>query len=365
VSNNNSPLHQVVLEAVNLAQAASWKVSVRDGLVRINPPGLDENGKTYPVLTINMQPNAENLKSWAPTARKFGLTGNGPAMTPVQKAQAAAAKTAALQTEQAQTRAEAQQKAAEKAAAAEKVAAATAAGRTDNPTNAALFVEPVAVRVPEKKPMAKPAAPVGDGFPSAFEEWMLDAPANRLQITGGSLRGRFFCPQCFQGGEKFTATNAQGLAAHRGFKHSRFANKPNSEVSAMVSAVLPESVRTALELLQNEVADQFLKLQEDGGGAAKDGQIAELRKKVSSLETELVRMGKDYTSMSALAQERANALSTVQSKLDSEALAATTQQTSMLKSFEVLLRELRTMTQTMSPVQAAAAIDKKVEDYLS
>lgn len=380
-------MHPVVREAISLAQAAGWKVNVipgNKGIVTIYPPGK------YPPLNIAIDPDNEGLRKWRGTALTFGLSGDGPASTPEQRE---AAEKAMKDAKEAAKQDAADQRAAERAKAEQiaatqaKQQAAIQAGRQaptgllfkspEDAQEAAPVMQTVPAQAASKaapKPVAKKAAakagPVLDeqGYPP-FVPSLLTADSNVLKLTAGPDKGRFFCPACWENGERFTAKLQQGLASHRGFKHGAYVSTPGG--SAVTQAVIPADVMAALGLLTDSVAEAFASAQDSGELAEAKEKLAQAEKQVTDLQAKLTQEQADHRELlttasewKAKAEQRGTALNALQADKDSKGEVAAREKKVLTEQFEKLLRDLRVIGQTLSPVQAVGQIDAKIGTFL-
>lgn len=354
-------------EAVKAAQRAGWGTRLKAGMVQINPPGLDENNKAYVPIVIDYNPDAPTLRDFRLTAKKFGLIDGATPITPAEaQRQALAQAQAKRDSVTPADREAAARKEAEIIAANKKIAEATAAGRK---APVVTFTPPVVAETPAPVKAAPKTAvtKVTDGWPEKFEDWMLAEPStkgSKLQLAEGPDAGGYFCPECFAEGVKKLLLAPQGLTAHRAYKHTHHVPKVLGESTAMSAAVLPENVRSAVELMLEELGQAFVGLQSVKDAEDAERQLGDVKAKLAKAEADLVRIGKDYTAANTLATQRATALAKLQAEKDSLALAATNAESNYLRGFEVSLRKMRQVIQSMSPVQAVGEIDKEIDKYL-
>lgn len=385
-------MHNVVREAISLAQAAGWKVNVipgNKGIVTIYPPGK------YPPLNIAIDPDNEALRKWKGTAAQFGLSGEGPASTPEQREAAAQAMAQAQEEakkDAAEERETARKRAAEIAAAEAKQQAAIQAGRQaptgllfkdaaqDAPQNTPeapvkQTVPPQAAKAAAPKPVAKKAAakaagPVLDdkGYPP-FTPSLLTADSPALRLTAGPEKGRFFCPVCLEQGEHFSAKLQQGLASHRGFRHGAYLSPTGG--SAVTQAVIPPDVLAALGLLTDSLAEVFASGVDPKELDDAKAKLAEAEKLVTELTGKLTKEQAEHrntlttaSEWKAKAEQRDKLLNQIQKEHENNNGSAEREKKVLTEQFEKLLRDLRTIGQTLAPVQAVGKIDQKIGEFL-
>lgn len=385
-------LHPDVSRAVILAEEAGWPVSARNGKVVITAPdGV--------ALTASVRPNDESLKTWRSTCRQYNLIGEGPAMTPNQQEEEAMA--TATKT----TKSAAQLKKEEEIAAAKAKALAAAAGQGPTPgapkaatVPVVTFTAPAAPAVTPQvvaKKVAAAAAPKAELKPEIppFESWMLrikDGDYSPFRIEIGPNKGKFFCGNCWEKGERLLYKGPQGLSAHRGYVHAAYALPGEQEMVPKVS--LPESIETAFELMRAAMVEELT-------GVVDESKLKELEDKVRSLEStlsakdgELTAQGKELTetkstledtikkltaliggkkkademiedlkgrleAASKLAEQRGQAL-------DDARKQAETERQMLLAKIEKDLEQFRNWANELAPVRAVGQIMDVVERYL-
>lgn len=351
-------LPQEVTRAIALAEAAEWPIRAANGkIVIVAPDGT--------ALTIGARPNEASLKVWRSECRRYNLDGDGPAMTPEQQKEMAMATAAAPKST---PNPAAVKKAAEAAAAKEK---ADAAARGEGPAPAAPKAAPVTVPVVTFTPPAAPAvtpkvtaAPAKpaadkpktdkDGFPVFNPQMLAVEDYSAYQLASGPNKGRYFCPNCWERGDKATFKAPQGLASHLGFRHAAFTL---ASKDAAAPAKLPEAIQTALELLTGALVEELT-------DTADANQVRDLEKKVAELSGLLKEKSAKITELEGqlkgaldLAKERGTALDQVGAKHEAEVKM-------LLGRFEKDLAEFRGWVNELPPAIAVGKVLETVEKYL-
>jgi hypothetical protein len=351
-------LHPDLDTAVKIAQEAEWPISFRNGKVIITAPdGI--------ALTVGSRPNEETLKVWRATCRKYNLTGEGPAMTPAQQ-------------DELKAQAENPEKKSATPATAKKIAEAAAAARKAEdvvaqaaklPAAPASPTKPVIVPVVSVSPVtpatiaekaAAKAAPKPkvdkDGFPP-FEPDMLLPPKDYsvFLLTSGKDQGRYFCPTCWERGEKFTAKRPQGIASHRGFKHALFISAADAPGGSEVTTLLPESVATALELLRNELVEALADTTDASLVQELETKVEELNKVLADRDQKIKNLVSDLEKQKVIAEERGNLLDGEKIRYDEEAK----------KLMDKINSDfVQCWINELAPVKAVGRIDDMIGKYL-
>jgi hypothetical protein len=364
--------------AIDLAQKAGWPVSPRNGKIIIEAP----DGTA---LTIGARPNEASLNVWRSQCRRYNLVGLGPAMTPAQQEkvrQEAAEEYAQQQAAQKQQAAEAEavktRKAAEAALAEKKAQEVVAAAsklptppkspsvptRPENPATAqkavsvpvVTFTAPpspatVAQKVTAKK--VEPAKPKGDGYPEFNASMLLVEDYSQYRLTSGPDKGKYFCPNCLERGEKMSYKQPQGLAAHRGFRHGAY----RGTADASSTPELPESVKTALDLLRDTLVEEL-------SDTADATELREAKKKIEELNSIVDERAKELTALRAelakaktSAEERGKALDEIGKKHEAEIKM-------LMGKLEKDLQQFVEWGNNLAPVQAVVKILDVAGGYL-
>lgn len=367
----------IVARAIELAREAGWPVNFRNGKIVITcADGFN--------LTIGQPPmeNKETLRKFQSKAQQYGLI-EGPAKTPAQRE----AEEKALAEKQAAEKAEAEALAAKKKAeadAAKKKAQEVVAQAAKLPPapSSPSFVEPVAkvgpnVRIPvQPTPAAvakKVAAPKKEEGPKrdadGFPPFTPDMLAVREDYSVFKLpNGKYFCPDCWEKGEKFTAKQPQGLGSHRGIRHGLFIKKG---ASVAEESKLPESVATALELLRSELIESLTDTADAAQVRELEGKVADLTKALDERDQKIKEQGKTIEvhveTLKQVSKERDAAQRDATGRkalLDQERGRHEAEVKQALSTVEEDLKQVRTWINNLAPVKAVAKIDDMLTKYL-
>lgn len=359
-----------VQTAMELAKAAGWPVSIRNGKIVIT-------ASDGTALTVGLDPNEESLKVFRSNCRRYNLIGEGPARTPkeqealVREAEQAGLteaekknrKRQAYEAEQARKRAEAEE-AKRKAEAAIAKGLAAPKPVAEAPKPKVTPAVPKAVVEPKRRSVAAPA----NGFPVFDPKLVGTTDYPKFELPDGT----YYCIECWQGGVQFTARKPQGLATHRGFRHQMYQGEGVSapanqgaapqEVSAMK---LPGEIRDALDLLGNVIADHV-------GNGEDSARVAELEKALQEVKEQaakdLERADQQYSELKAATDKALEAQKKRVHELSQELHGKDgiheSETKALLASFQALLTQIREAINNLSPAQAVGKIDGLLAEYL-
>ncbi len=333
-----------VVTAIELATQAKWPVSNRNGkFVIAAPDGM--------ALTIGHYPNAESLKTFRSTCRRYNLVGSGPARTPseteellrltekegLQEAERLNAQRRKHEGEEAAKRRQA-------AEAAKKADAATAQGMNPSPE---VTVQSTSLIPP-------------------FDRSLLGTRDNsKFKLADN----QYYCIECWEQGMEHFAKAPQGLAAHRGRFHRVFPGSSPVLTQETSRVILPEDVSTAFEMMRTAVAEAL--------GEADHGALAEKTAELAAMQKRLADLGADLEKSTAqLDTDRAEfdkrfleaqvsadkKLADQEKELGAKAQAEIA---GMLMRVKSILDEIKTVIENSTPVQAVGKIDGIIQSYLS
>jgi len=351
-----------VQNAIDLAKAADWDVSIRNQKIVISAPdGV--------AITIGLNPNDESMKVFRSNARQYNLIGEGPARTP-EETEALLAELEAEGEKKAQA-ANAQRKAFEAAQAKKKAEADRAKKKAEEATQGGLVdaqPEPEPVKEVRVLPTEIPV----------FDPALLGQTQSSLFLVNLHGVETYYCIECWEQGKKFTSKRPQGLAMHRGFRHGVYnpetvlSAPETQETSPVHSPALPSDVNDALELLVSVLGENF-------AGSAGTAEIDGLKKQVAELEDQIAQVrreaerdlslsDKQYTDAKAAfdkaseaAKKKIHDLSKELSGKDAVHMAETEQ---IMKSFRMLLNKIQEALNTQAPVKAVGIIDELIKPYM-
>lgn len=349
----NKTIPDEVTTAMDLAEAAGWKVSNRNKKVVITPPGC-------PNVTIGHNPNDESMKVFRANARTYNLLGQGPARTPdqakeIHEAAEAQGLAEAERLNAQRKKYEGEQKAREQEieAARLKAAAATQRGMTK----------------PEEKRTAMPATktakkPVSNEI-DPFDPALLGTKNNARFLLGD---GTYYCIECWQHGRRETFLAPQGLAAHRGVKHGMYPGNfpvtpPDTQETNRVQ--LPADVDTAMDMLRVAVAEA-LGVGDPKELAAKEAELAELRTKLAEAQAKLDKADKNSADFDRRFLEAQASSDKRLAELQEQMKEKSESETAVLtQQFFELLTAIQKTVEGFTPAQAIGKVDEIIRSYLS
>lgn len=334
----NKAIPEEVTTALDLAEAAGWKVSNRNKKIVINPPG-------YPNVTIGHNPNDESMKIFRAATRTYNLIGQGPARTPDQAEQihkdAEAQGLAEADRRNAQRKAyEAEQRVKQQQieAARQKAQAATQPG----------------LNQPQEPSMISKSLQ----FPDFDSSLRGTTDYSKFLLADGT----YYCIECWEKGKQETFKAPQGIATHRGFRHQMYTGGIAPVVIQETSRVsLPEDVNTAFEMLRSAMGDALGHGVDPQALAAKDADLAELSSKLEAAVKQADADRKDFDKKFLEAQVSADKKFTDAQKVLGEKHHAEVK--TLTAEFYKLLKQIQSSAETLSPIQAIAKIDEIVRSF--
>lgn len=363
----------IIARAIDLAREAGWSVRYNNGAVIIGAPD------GFNLSIGHSQSNRETLLKFKKAAQNYGLI-EGPAKTPAQREaeeKVLVEKQQAKETEEQQEKA---RKAVEAKRAEEKARKIVEeAEKLPKPPPSTSFVEPVAkigpqVRIPVQPTPAvlakKTVAPRhdADGFP-VFATDMLTA---KDYSTFKLPNGRYFCPTCWERGDKETFKMPQGLSSHRGFKHGAFTTGADAvDPAAGEEGKLPESVVTALELLRNEMIESLANTSDAETVRELESKVADLNRLLGERDQKIKQLvatlGEKDERVKALVKERDEAQKVAEGRktlLDNEKGRYDAEVKQAMDVVEADLKNVRAWINELAPIKAVSKIDDMLAKYL-
>jgi hypothetical protein len=367
----------MIARAIDLAREAGWDIRYKDGAVVIGAPdGFN--------LTIgHPQSNRETLLKFKKAAQNYGLI-EGPAKTPAQreaeeKMLVEEQQAKAVEEQQALARKEAETKLAEEKA--RKVV--EDAEKLPKPPPSVGFVEPVAkvgpnVKIPvqptptpavlAKKTVAPTKPRDTDGFPVFTSEMIATKDYSTFKLPNG----RYFCPTCWERGDKETFKMPQGLSSHRGFKHGAFTTGADAMDPAVVEeGKLPESVVTALQLLRDEVIESLANTSDAETVRDLEAKVADLNKILGERDQKIKQLvatvGEKEEMVKTVSKERDEAKTIAEGRktlLDNEKGRYEAEVKQAMDVVEADLKNVRSWINELAPVKAVSKIDDMLTKYL-
>lgn len=338
----NKTIPAEVVNAIELAEAAGWKVSNRNRKITITPPG-------HTPLTIGHGPNEQTIKEWKSSCARFNLIGQGPARTPeetealIAKADKEGLAEAERLNKQRQAfEAKEQARRAAIEAATEKARAATQQGMTPK-ENASMPKTPITTR-------ASAPLPVFD------RELLGTRVSSRFLLKDGT----FYCIECWEHGDRATYKAPQGLAAHRSRWHQIYNDSPLTQETSRVS--LPADIDTALDMLRASIGEAL-------GDGVSSKVLAEKEAEVADLRHQVEVLTKQVDADRAAFEERFEEAQRSNDKALKEAAgkADTARQAeigTLMSNYMDILKRIKQAAETLSPIQAVAAIDTIVREFV-
>lgn len=363
----NKKIPDEVVTAMELAKAAGWQVSNRNKMIHIVcPDGIN--------ISISHNPNDESMKVFRSNARKYNLTGQGPARTreeveALMKAAEAEGQAEAdrLNEQRKAYEAEQKRKAAEIRAAREKANAAIQQGLMSQettmpkrPTSTPSTVR--SSKIPAKRTTARPDVPSQVTaedialFPS-YDPALLGTRDNSQFLLAD---GRYYCIECLSKGDHSIIKAPQGLAAHRGRWHGLYAdNDLKTQETSRVS--LPTDVETAVDMLRTVMAEALAGSADPKALADKEAELVELRTKLEEVVKQADADRADFDKRFLEAQVSADKkLADLRTELEGVRKAEVNRLT---QEFYKLLKSIQGTAEQLSPIQAIAKIDEIVRNF--
>lgn len=346
----NKTIPDEVVTAMELAEAAGWKVSNRNKKVVITVP----DGEHGINVSIGHTPNDESMKVFRSNCRKYNLVGQGPARTPSQTqaliAQAEAEGLAQADRLNAQRRAYEAQETAKRAAikaAQDKAAAATQQGMIPH----------------EETSMPSKSIHATDALPP-FDAKLLGTKTSSNFLLPSGL---YYCIECWENGVVSTFKGPQGMSTHRGIKHGLYPSTFAIVTQETSRVSLPTDVDTALDMLRVAIAEAI----PEGGDpkllAARDAEVLDLRQQLEALTKQADADRAAFDKRFEEAQRNADkklVKAVADADRDAQAKREAEVQT-LIENFLAILMEIKKAIESLSPVQAVGKIDTILNDNLN